>query len=228
MADDLGFGDLGYTGSDIRTPVIDGLADAGQVLGHYYVMHCCSPTRSALHMGRYNIRYGLQTSVIPNNKRYGLSLEETLMPQFMKQLGYATHATGKWHLGLFEWKYTPTFRGCKYTQLGSTGRSRSRSRTPQPPPLVPVTFLRNVLAVVCRRLLPRLLQRSQDYFTHKDSGFDLHLDIGPNCGPNCSKAMLQLNGTYSSHIYADRAVTVLQEHPSIETVLSRCYRSTHR
>ena len=123
MADDLGFGDLGksgstrgssfqvcythygagayivrhagYTGSDIKTPVIDGLATAGQILGHYYVMHCCSPTRSALHTGRYNIRYGLQTQVIPNNKAYGLSLEETLMPQYMKRLGYKTHAIGK-------------------------------------------------------------------------------------------------------------------------------------
>ena len=95
VADDLGFGDLGYTGSDIKTPVIDGLATAGQILGHYYVMHCCSPTRSALHTGRYNIRYGLQTQVIPNNKAYGLSLEETLMPQYMKRLGYATHAIGK-------------------------------------------------------------------------------------------------------------------------------------
>ena len=92
VADDLGFGDLGYTGSAIRTPHIDDLAHNGTVLGHYYVMHCCSPTRSALcahptppnqrpllgqlltasacsrHTGRYNIRYGLQTQVIPNNK----------------------------------------------------------------------------------------------------------------------------------------------------------------
>ena len=48
VADDLGFGDLGYTGSAIRTPHIDDLAHNGTVLGHYYVMHCCSPTRSAL------------------------------------------------------------------------------------------------------------------------------------------------------------------------------------
>ena len=48
VADDLGFGDLGYTGSAIQTPHIDDLAHNGTVLGHYYVMHCCSPTRSAL------------------------------------------------------------------------------------------------------------------------------------------------------------------------------------
>ena len=63
LADDLGFGDLGYTGSDIKTPLIDGLAKEGSIMGHYYVMHCCSPTRAALQSGRYNIRYGLQTQV---------------------------------------------------------------------------------------------------------------------------------------------------------------------
>ena len=47
LADDLGFADVGYTGSLIKTPVIDRLAGEGQVLGHYYVMHCCSPTRAA-------------------------------------------------------------------------------------------------------------------------------------------------------------------------------------
>ena len=60
LADDLGFGDLGYTGSGIATPNIDALARNGTVMGHYYVMQCCSPTRAALMTGRYNIRYGLQ------------------------------------------------------------------------------------------------------------------------------------------------------------------------
>ena len=136
LADDLGFGDLGYTGSSIKTPTIDGLAKAGTIMGHYYVMHCCSPTRSALQTGRYNIRYGLQTKTIPNNKDYGLNLTEKLLPEYLKELGYATHAIGvrtchahmscmlcmllihnwrrnlqKWHLGLAHWEYTPTYRG---------------------------------------------------------------------------------------------------------------------
>ena len=146
--DDLGFGDLGYTGSGILTPNIDALATHGQILGHYYVMHCCSPTRAALQTGRYNIRYGLQTQVIPNNKRYGLNLDEQILPQYLKKLGYATHAIGKWHLGLWNWKYTPTFRGYD-------------------------SFL-------------GYYSGSQDYLTHKDMGYDLHLDIGTNCGKNCS------------------------------------------
>lgn len=111
VADDLGFGDLGYVGSDVKTPHIDKLATGGVILGHYYVMQCCSPTRAALNTGRYNIRYGLQTQVIPMNKRYGLNLDEKIMPQYFKELGYATHAMGKWHLGVWNWQYTPTYRG---------------------------------------------------------------------------------------------------------------------
>ena len=91
---DLGFADLGYTGSGIVTPRIDSLANDGIILDHYYVMHCCSPTRATLLTGRYPIRYGLQTNVIPANKAYGLNLTETLLPQHLKALGYRTHAIG--------------------------------------------------------------------------------------------------------------------------------------
>lgn len=42
---------------------------------------------------------------------YGLFLNETTTAQHLKTLGYQTHALGKWHLGLYNWLYTPTFRG---------------------------------------------------------------------------------------------------------------------
>ena len=111
VADDLGYGDLGYTGSQIHTPNIDKLATGGRVLTRYYVNLCCSPSRAMLLTGRYNVRYGLQTQVIPNNRKYGLPLNETLLPELLKREGYATHAIGKWHLGLWHWGYTPTYRG---------------------------------------------------------------------------------------------------------------------
>ena len=60
VADDLGSADLGYTGSDIITPNIDGLRSSGVELTNFYVQRACSPTRAALLTGRYNIRYGFQ------------------------------------------------------------------------------------------------------------------------------------------------------------------------
>ena len=58
-------------------------------------MHCCSPTRAALLTGRYPIRYGLQTNVIPASKAYGLDLAERILPQYLAPLGYRSHAIGK-------------------------------------------------------------------------------------------------------------------------------------
>jgi arylsulfatase B len=40
-----------------------------------------------------------------------LPINERLMPQYFKDMGYVTHLIGKWHLGYYDWKYTPTLRG---------------------------------------------------------------------------------------------------------------------
>jgi hypothetical protein len=56
VADDLGYNDVGYHGSDIRTPNIDRLALAGVRLENYYVQPVCTPTRSQLLTGRYQVR----------------------------------------------------------------------------------------------------------------------------------------------------------------------------
>ena len=112
VADDLGYADLGYTGSEIRTPNIDGLANNGVKLGSFYVQRACSPTRAALLTGRYNIRYGFQSGVLTDHNNYSLPLDETLLPQFVRRTRAAkAHAVGKWHLGYHQWEHTPTYRG---------------------------------------------------------------------------------------------------------------------
>lgn len=111
VADDLGWNDVGYNGSQIRTPNIDALGKSGATLDQFYVMPSCTPTRSSLLTGRYPIRYGLQVSVIKPRHRYGLPVSEILLPQRLKEAGYQTAIVGKWHLGLSSEEYLPTNRG---------------------------------------------------------------------------------------------------------------------
>ena len=111
VADDLGWGDIGYHGSEIRTPRIDRLASESVRLERFYAQPLCTPTRAALMTGRYPLRYGLQTGVIPGAGTYGLSTEEHLLPQLLKDAGYTTAMVGKWHLGHAKPEYWPRQRG---------------------------------------------------------------------------------------------------------------------
>ncbi len=55
LADDLGYNDVGYHGSEIRTPNLDKLSGQGVRLESYYVQPICTPTRSQLMSGRYQV-----------------------------------------------------------------------------------------------------------------------------------------------------------------------------
>jgi arylsulfatase A-like enzyme len=114
VADDLGWKDVGYHGSDIRTPNIDALAATGARLEQFYAQPMCTPTRAALMTGRYPFRYGLQTLVILSSHTYGVPTDEWLLPQALKEAGYSTAIIGKWHLGHGDPKYWPRQRGFDY------------------------------------------------------------------------------------------------------------------
>lgn len=114
VADDLGWKDVGFHGSDIRTPTLDRLASEGVRLEQFYTLSMCTPSRAALLTGRYPFRYGLQTGVIPTGAKYGLPTDERLLPQALKDAGYDTAIVGKWHLGHGDRKYWPRQRGFDY------------------------------------------------------------------------------------------------------------------
>lgn len=114
LADDLGWKDVGFHGSDIRTPNIDRLAETGVRLEQFYAQPMCTPTRAALLTGRYPMRYGLQTLVILPDQTYGLPTTERLLPQALKENGYSTAIVGKWHLGHAKREYWPRQRGFDY------------------------------------------------------------------------------------------------------------------
>jgi arylsulfatase A-like enzyme len=114
VADDLGWKDVGFHGSDIKTPNLDELARTGARFEQFYAQPMCTPTRAALMTGRYPFRYGLQTAVITSAHTYGLATDEWLLPQALKEAGYRTAITGKWHLGHADRKYWPRQRGFDY------------------------------------------------------------------------------------------------------------------
>ena len=112
VADDLGWNDVGYHGSDIRTPAIDRLAKSGRQLDRFYVCPICSPTRAGLLTGRYPHRFGLRNTVIPPWRKFGLDLSEQTLPDVFAKAGYKRRACiGKWHLGHYKRAYHPIERG---------------------------------------------------------------------------------------------------------------------
>merc|ERR1711899_128557 len=111
VADDLGFNDVSWHNPDIYSPTLESLANEGIILENHYVQPICTPTRAALMTGYYPIHTGRQTSVLWPQVPVGLYTNFTLMPEYLKELGYKTHAIGKWHLGFCDEAYLPTRRG---------------------------------------------------------------------------------------------------------------------
>ena len=95
IADDLGWADVGYHGSEIKTPHIDRLAREGVRLNQHYVTPLCSSTRAGLLSGRYPSRFGV---LGPTNSQ-AFPFGTVTLASALKQVGYDTCITGKWHLG---------------------------------------------------------------------------------------------------------------------------------
>ncbi len=98
FSDDHGWADLGAQGirDDIRTPNLDALAAKGlRATNGYVTAPQCVPSRSGLITGRYQNRFGVESNGMPLT---GFD-EQTTLATRLKNAGYATGMTGKWHLG---------------------------------------------------------------------------------------------------------------------------------
>jgi arylsulfatase A-like enzyme len=116
VADDLGYGDLGFQGGkEIPTPNLDRLARTGTRLTNGYVScPVCSPTRAGLSTGRYQQRFGHELNPGPargaDDQEFGLPLSEITLASLFQKGGYHTGLVGKWHLG-FAPQFHPQERG---------------------------------------------------------------------------------------------------------------------
>jgi len=96
LADDLGWGFVGWQNPKVKTPNLDRLAAKGLKLDRHYVAPVCSPSRAGLLTGRYWSRFNCnsftdQPQVLPAGT-------ETLATA-LKSVGYRTALIGKWHVG---------------------------------------------------------------------------------------------------------------------------------
>lgn len=120
VADDLGWRDVGYHDSEIRTPHIDRLAREGVELDRFYVQPMCSPTRAGLMTGKSPMRLGI-TRAIAKIDETGLPRSEKILPQYLADAGYQRLMVGKWHLGHHTPDLFPQARGFEHFYGHVTG-----------------------------------------------------------------------------------------------------------
>jgi arylsulfatase A-like enzyme len=99
LADDMGYGDIGPFGAvKNRTPHLDRMAREGMKLTSFYAAPVCTPSRAQIMTGCYAKRVSLPEVIFPRS-HIGLNTNEHTIAKLLKDLGYATMAIGKWHLG---------------------------------------------------------------------------------------------------------------------------------
>src|SRR5271165_6560674 len=99
LVDNVGWGTFGVYGGTVATPRIDKMASEGIRFNNYNVEVQCTPTRSAIHTGRYSVRSGTYRVPYPGQGASGMSPWEYTVAKLMSDAGYATALFGKWHLG---------------------------------------------------------------------------------------------------------------------------------
>lgn len=111
LADDLGYADIGCFGARrIKTPRLDRMAREGTRFTSFYVAQAvCSASRAALMTGCYANRVGM-AGALNHTSKEGINPDETLLPEILKERGYATAIHGKWHLGT-EREFDPMHNG---------------------------------------------------------------------------------------------------------------------
>ena len=113
VADDLGWSDLSYMGSEYyETPNIDKLSKSGMTFYNGYASSAnCAPSRATMLSGKYHTEHGIYSvgnsdrgsrktrKIIPIETKTTLDLDFFVIPEMLKEMGYINGHFGKWHLG---------------------------------------------------------------------------------------------------------------------------------
>ena len=110
LADDLGWNDVGFHGSEIRTPTLDTLAANGVSFEQYHAQPTCTATRAALMTGKSPQRLGIYRQ-FAKYATEGLPVNEKTLADHLQAQGYQTWLVGKWHLGYARQAFHPNSRG---------------------------------------------------------------------------------------------------------------------
>lgn len=99
--DDIGYGDFGCYGAEgVDTPNIDRVAEQGvRFLSGYCTAATCTPSRYSLLTGEYAFR-NQSAKILPGNAPLIIDPARPTIAAFLRDNGYATALSGKWHLGL--------------------------------------------------------------------------------------------------------------------------------
>eukprot|EP01083_Nonionella_stella_P284833 969648_1 len=113
MADDLGWGNVGYHNKEnpeVQTPNIDYLVEHGLQLNRHYVDPECSPTRSSFQSGRLPVHVNTNNNDGITDSTMGIHPDMTCIASKLKEAGYSNHLIGKWDAGFASFKQIPIAR----------------------------------------------------------------------------------------------------------------------
>ncbi|MCG6186302.1 arylsulfatase [Maribellus maritimus] len=122
LSDDMGYSDPGCFGGEVETPNLDALANKGLRLTQFYNGARCCPTRASLMTGCYPHQTGIghMTNTPADFAQHDLGIPEyrgflnkncVTIAEVLKEAGYTTLMTGKWHLGISDKSKWPLQRG---------------------------------------------------------------------------------------------------------------------
>lgn len=168
VADDMGYSDIAPFGGNIHTPVLDQLSKQSILFSNFHVLPTCSPTRSALltgndnHVAGLGIMSELDYPALHNQHLPGysahLSDQVVTIPEILKENGYHTYMSGKWHLGEGEGQ-DPYNRGFEETFILGTGGGSHWDDEKALSPLQHMAYTRNGMKVK----LPQDFYSSKNY-----------------------------------------------------------------